>query len=163
VRVQQVPARHQLCRGAGQVTRTVGSRFADRFARGQVGRAPVQAVGGDAQGGSGIDDRALPDMQVRPPSRLDVVARGQVFKVNGHDGHQPVQGRHHGRQASVLAVPAGYRCLQVLTACAEEVPEHRRCQLVSLSQKPGDPLCLAGGVLAGGTVSSIRSEPGRFP
>ena len=49
----------------------------------QIGRAPVQAVGRDAQGGSGIDDRVLPDMQIRPASCLDLVARSQILQGKG--------------------------------------------------------------------------------
>ena len=102
-------------------------------------------------------------MQIRPASGLDLVARSQILQVQGHYGHQPVQGRHHGGQVSGLAVPGGHCCLQVLTARAEEVPEHRRGQLIPLSQEPPDPLGLAGSVLAGRTVSGISGKLGRFP
>ena len=109
----------------------------------------TQAVGGDAQGSPGIDDSTFPYIQIGPAGCLDLVTWSQVLQAQGHHRHQTLQGRHHVRRVGAVAVPGGYCCFQVLTARAEKVPEHRGSQLILPGQKPGDPLRLAGGVLAG--------------
>jgi hypothetical protein len=110
--------------------------------------------------GPGIDDSAFPYGQICPAGCLNLVTWSHILRADGHHRHQTVQGRHHLRQVSALAVPGGYRRFQVSAARAEEVPEHRRSHLIPHGQKPGDPLRLAGGVLADGTVSSFSSKFG---
>lgn len=98
----------------------------DQVGRPQAGCAAIQAIGGGTQGGSGIDDRTL---HIRPAGCPELPVPSQILKVQGQHRNQAVQRRHHIRQAGDPAVTGFYRCLQVQTACAEEVPEHRRGQL----------------------------------